>query len=208
MKKLAFLFNKLNNTLTYAIFMCVAGISFIAMPLYVLDVTILILGACVSLVAVCLIVGWALDKSGKDPLARHADIVKSSLMLVYGISLMLVRSSVSRGVCVALGVLLTLYSVLRLMRPIRNLTVERTTAWYVEGAVLFILMILGIVIAILPFRSKITAGVAMIAFGGKLLSDFIAAHRRKKQNAPPRVKKSAKKPRDIYDADFVDKSEK
>lgn len=208
MKKLAGLLKKLNSPITYGVATCAAGLAFIILPEALLDTVILILGAAIALVATCLIAVWAFDPRSEELslLARHGAIIKSSLLLLFGSGLMLVRSSVSRPVCIILGILLALYSIFRLSRPGRSI-VERSVGWYAEGIALVLFIFLGAVVVILPFWPKVTAGVAMVAFGGKLLFDSIVKGVKNRKDTHPRVKKSPKKRADIYTTDFIDKSD-
>ena len=229
---MAFFLKKLNNPITYAVAMCASGLAFIILPYGILDVSILILGALISTLAACLIAAWALSPEDPDmpPLMRQGAIFKSSAMLAFGVMLMLVRSSISRSVCTILGILLALYSIFRLSRPSRN-TVERGAAWYIEGVILVSLIMIGSLVSIIPFMPKLTAGIAMLAFGAKLIYDAATRALRlrrarrarqgkssaeakatragtgsaKAKGAPRRAKRA---PRDIYSTDFVDRSDK
>lgn len=206
MEKLAFAFKKLNSPIVYAAAACASGIAFIALPSELLDIVILALGALISLISVCALSAWAFAKDTGEvsPLARRGALLKSSLMLLFGISLMLVRSSVSRSVCTTLGILLVLYSLFRLCRPART-TLIRKASWYIEGIVLVFLILLGATVAIIPFWPKITAGVALLAFGLKLVCDMVPNAIKKRGNRAKRQTKSS--PCDIYSTDFVDKSD-
>ena len=208
MKNISLFWKKLGDPIFQAIAMCVAGLAFIILPDKVLDTVILVLGALVCAVAVGLIAAWSLDAAQYPVFMRHAAILKSSVMMIFGISLMLVRSSVSRPVCIILGVLLSLYSLFRLTRPERNVIVERTAGWYFEWAILVFFIFLGALIAIIPLWPKITAGIAMLAFGSKLLSDSLVRRARaRRANPPAKRAKGKKEKRDIYDAHFIDKSD-
>lgn len=208
MNKLLLFFRKLNNPITYASAMCLSGAAFIALPSRALDVVILIYGALISLVAICLSAAWALapDDGSVTTLMRHGALVKSSLMLVFGISLMLVRSSVSRSVCATLGILLALYSIFRLSRPARS-TLERGASWYVEGVILVLLILLGATVAIIPMWPKITAGVALLAFGLKPIYDIVSDALKRRKRMLGRPKGARSRPRDIFSDDFIDKSD-
>ena len=75
-----------------------------------------------------------------------------------------------------------------------------------RGIVLVSLVVLGTVVAVFPFWPKITAGVALLAFGLKLVYDIISDM---PKNRGGKAKRQADKhPQDIYSTDFVDKSDK
>ena len=208
MKNIANLLRKLNNPLAYSSVMCAAGVAFIALPSGVLDIVILALGAIICLARVSLIAASALAPYDDDeiPLMRHASVLKASLMLLFGISLMLVRSSVSRPVCITLGVLLALYSLFRLSRPSRS-TPERGAGWYIEGIILIALALLGALVAVFPLYPTITAGVAMLAFGAKLTYDALEEKVKRRRATRSAKKADRKRPGDVYSTDFTDKSD-
>lgn len=186
--------------------MCLSGSAFIILPPSILDLVILVIGASVCFVAAVLIAAWAFaeEEGGISMLARRLAIGKAIVLLVFGAGLMLVRSSVSRTVCIILGVLLAMYSLFRLTRPGRAV-VERTAGWYAEGIVLVGLMLLGAMVAILPFRPQLTAGIALLAFGAKLLADAIERSIKRRRGRTEGGR--GKRPRDIHGAHFVDKSD-
>ena len=212
MKNVLFRLRKLNNPFTYSIAMCAAGLAFVILSKSILDLIILVVGGVISLLAIALIAAWAFapEKERGIPLIRHGAIIKSSILLLFGISIMLIRSSVSRTVCIILGIILSLYSVFRLSRPSR-IVVERDFRWYLEGIVLVFFIFLGASIAIFPLWPKITAGIALLALGAKLLVDEILIRVKNGKKTRTRAKKSApgqkrSRPTNIYSDDFVDKS--
>ena len=207
MQKLLNFLKKLAHPIPSSALLCAAGVSFIVIPSALLDVVILVIGALIAALGISIITACAVESERGLGLVRYGGIFRGSLILLLGVSLMIMRSGVSSWVCTVLGILLTLYGIFKLSRPGR-IVIDRSAGWYVETVVLVVIIILGVAIAIFPEYPKVTAGVAMLVFGLKMLSDAIIKITKSRGNTPPRVKKSRKIKEDYYTTDFVDKSDK
>lgn len=97
MKNVLCFLKKLDNTLTHSLLMCCAGLGFIILTERLLDTVMLVIGATIAFIAVCLIAAWIFDSEREDMprIFRHGSIIKASLLLAFGVAIMIVRSAVS-----------------------------------------------------------------------------------------------------------------
>ena len=204
-KPLDFL-KKINNPLTYAIALCTVGLAFIILPNFVIDIVMMVIGALLIASAVLTIAlsGEGTRGSLIDLFLRRGVLLRSLLVLILGIVLITVRSSVSETVLDVLGGVIGLYALFKLIHPSHS-TASRNFLWWVRTVWLIILIFIGIVLFLFPIWPKITAGIAALAVGIKLIFDAVG--RNKAAGEEGRSDDASGKSGDYYTDDFVDKSE-
>ena len=204
-------FQKLNNPTTYGISFIIIGLAFILLPAFILDVTVAIIGALVFIFGLLNIIFIGREATA-NPLAAilgGGTVIKGAMQIIFGISLMLVRSAVSDTVCDVIGVIIMLYAAFKLFR------ISLRSAWHgrhyrLELTLYLILLAVGLFVLLFPLYPHITAGGALISIGAKLLTDAIAQYRDKKASRGNRDSSESGgklNTGDYYTDDFVDKSD-
>lgn len=212
MHKVRDFFKKLNNPLIHGITFVIIGLAFILLPLSILDVTVAVIGAVVFIFGLFNIIFIGREAAANPLIAIFGGgaLMRGIIEIVFGISLILIRSAVGETVCDVLGILIMLYSGFKLLR-ISIRSAYHGTHYRLELALYSILLAIGLFVLIFPLYPHATAGGALIAVGAKLIADSVTAIRDKKdgKSASTTVERGGKlNTGDYYTDDFVDKSDK
>ena len=210
MHKVRDFFKKLNNPLTFGITFALIGLAFILLPSAILDITVALIGAIVFLFGLfnIIFIGREATTNPLAALLGGGALMKGIIEIVFGISLIIIRSAVGETVCDVLGVLIMLYSGFKLFRiSIRSAYHGRH--FRLELALYSILLAIGLFVLIFPLYPHATAGGALIALGAKLIADAVTRLRDKRQRegaSQPAERGGKLNTGDYYTDDFVDKS--
>ena len=205
-------FKKLNNPITYGIAFVVIGLAFILLPDMILDITITVIGALIFIFGLLNIIFIGREATAHPIVAilGGGTILIGIMQIIFGVSLMIVRSAVGGTVCDVLGVLIMLYAGFKLFK-ISLKSAYHGRNYRIELTLYSLLLAIGLFVLIFPLYPHITAGGALIAVGAKLLADAIATKYDKngKSEAPGSAENREKlNTGDYYTNDFVDKSDK
>ena len=205
-------FKKINNPTTYGASFVIIGLAFILLPDMILDITITVIGALVFLFGLLNIIFIGREATANPIIAilGGGTILKGIIQIVFGVSLMIVRSAVGETVCDVLGVLIMLYAGFKLLKISLKYAYHGRN-YRLELTLYSLLLAVGLFVLIFPLYPHITAGGALIAVGAKLLADAISTKydkSGKSENPESTAPHEKLNTGDYYTNDFVDKSDK
>ncbi len=193
MQKLFSFLKKLNTPLVYSAFLILFGLLFIFLPKGVLDILILIVGVLMILLAlVRLTVTVSDSRRGTVSIELLSDI----LIGILGIALTAMQSSVAHLICRVLGIVISIYALVKLLRHSRRVEARDKSFWL--GASVYIaLVIVGVWLGFFPLWPKVMTGIALLVLAGKFIYDEIE----KRRDARGKMENGT-----YYTEDFEDKS--
>ena len=208
MHKVQEFLRKLNNPVVYAIAFSIIGIAFIALPPEILDIAIAVIGAIILLFGMLNVafIGYGEPRIIFVSILRSGALIRASVEMLFGLSLILIRSGVSERICDVLGILISLYSLYKLFRI--SIRFSRKNARTVLEIIAYMLLFgIGSFILIFPYYPRIMAGIAMLAIGAKLLTNILARSAGAPRDSDkPDTGSGRSSGTDYYTDDFVDKS--
>lgn len=193
MQKLFSFLKKLNTPLVYSAFLILFGLLFIFLPKGVLDILILIVGVLMILLAlVRLTITVSDNRRGTVSIELLSDI----LIGILGIALTAMQSSVAHLICRVLGIVISIYALVKLLRHSRKVETRDKSFWL--GASVYIaLVIVGVWLGFFPLWPKVMTGIALLVLAGKFIYDEIE----KRRDAHGKMENGT-----YYTEDFEDKS--
>ena len=205
---------KLTSPIVYASALAIAGILLIFLSGTALDIAAAILGGIIAVIAIVGIITTILsaDHAPILSLFGYPVILKCSVALLFAGALIAIRSTVSELSCNILGMLLTLYSFVKIARPSHRLA-PRTREWYITSVLYSILAIYGVFMIFFPLWQGGIIGIALVLLGAKWIYTEIRKlkSRSNTPKKPTRVRTSPKNNTrngggTFYTDDFVDKT--
>ena len=196
-QKLSDLLKKLNTPLTLSVIFAVVGLLFIFLPLAVLEIFFIILGA-IILILGSVELGLELKRE-KRGLHHTLGIVKSVLLMVLGGSMIFFRGGILVMLCRAVGGVMLGFGIFMIVKLARA-SGNRDTKWGLSLAGAITLTAIGGALLSYPIYPGIMLGIAFLVLAVK----FVLDSRKNKGGGG-----SATDGEDgvYYTDDFVDKSD-